>query len=168
VLTEQPGAETEKGAGGKQRVCAALAKPPNGGRVVGSIEDGGEWCHFWEGKPELSDVAGELDVVDREVAGRVQGQDKAGGPRGAPGMAPNGCRWDEQRCLPCRGRTHRSLWSMWGSRDYFVDVRGPRGKRVQEQLPVVQFVVDGCGQPDAVARAFEGGIEAREEAEPLW
>jgi hypothetical protein len=36
----------------------------------------------------LSDISGQLEIVDREVAGGVGGGDQAGGFRGGPGMAP--------------------------------------------------------------------------------
>jgi hypothetical protein len=64
VLTKELRAQTEQGAGGFGRAGAAFAKSPDSDGVVLSIEDGGEGRHFGEGKPELRNVAHQLEVVD--------------------------------------------------------------------------------------------------------
>jgi hypothetical protein len=64
ALAKEPRAQTEQGSDIFGGAGAVLPKPPDGGGVVASIEDGGEWRHFGEGKPELRVLAWQLKVVD--------------------------------------------------------------------------------------------------------
>lgn len=48
--------------------------------------------------------------------------------------------------------------------DDLVDVGGPAGEGIEEQSPVVELVVDGRRESDAVPGPLEGGVEAGEEA----
>jgi hypothetical protein len=47
-------------------------------------------------------------------------------------------------------------------------MRGPSGEGREQHSPIVELVVDLGGQPDSIAGALEGDVQAREEAKPAW
>lgn len=113
-------------------------------------------------KPELSDVACQLKIVDGEITLWVGGGDKLPGflfgPRVAPevGGATGPCK-DAAHSLP-GGVVGASPGRKFGQD--LLDVCQLCCERAEEHPPVVEFVVDLGGQSDAALGAFQWQVEA--------